>query len=105
MRGHRLRHRNVPFFERSAIFRRWVTDIRACCALLTDMNSATVAGVSLTLPLGHAPGKALALMRYGEQLAHEHGLYTRRELQDGTLTLWLDRGHDALSPAQRVGSG
>ena len=105
MRGHRRRHRAVPSIERSAMFSRWITDMRACCALLAETNSDTVSGVSLTLALGGAPGEALAVMRYGERLAHEHGLHTRWALQDGTLTLWLDRGHDALSPAQRGGAG
>jgi len=105
MRGHRRRHRDVLSIERSAMFSRWITDIRACCALLAETNSDTVAGVSLTLALGGARSEALAVMRYSEWLAHEHGLHTRWELQDGTLTLWLDRGHGALSPAQRGGGG
>ena len=105
MRSHRRRHRDVPSIERSATLSRWITDLRACCTLLAETSSDTVSGVSLTLALGGAPAVKKKMMRYGERLAHEHGLHTRWALQDGTLTLWLDRGHDALSPAQRGGAG
>uniref|UniRef100_A0A831TBI9 Uncharacterized protein n=1 Tax=Thermorudis peleae TaxID=1382356 RepID=A0A831TBI9_9BACT len=104
MRSHRRRHRDVPSIERSATLSRWITDLRACCTLLAETSSDTVSGVSLTLPLGDAPDGALAVMRYGDRLACEYGLHTRWALEDGTLTLWLARGHNALSPAQRGGA-
>lgn len=105
MRSHRRRHRDVPSIERSATLSRWITDLRACRTLLAETSSDTVSGVSLTLPLGGRPGEALAVIRQGERLADEHDLRTRWAVQDGTLTLWLGRGHNALSPAQRGGAG
>ncbi len=105
MRRHWRRHRDVPSVERSVALSRWITDMRVCCALLAETNSKTIFGVSLTLPLGGAADEALAVMRYGERLAHAHGLHTRWALQDSTLTLWLDRGHSAPRPAQRGGAG
>lgn len=65
--------------------------VLACCFLLAQTTPDLVARVSLTLPLGGAPGEALEILRQSERLAQEYGLRCWGQVENRAITLRFAR--------------